>query len=454
MMRLLLAALAFAAALLAPHAAPAQSILDQCAAETCKARLTPEQLLGEAQALIAAQRFQEAAPMLEALKQVPQLAFQTRYLSGQLAAATGDHEGAAAYYRAILSDDPGQTRVRLELAREMLAMGKPQSADRQFRMAEGDPDLPSDVARTIRTVRDIIRANRAWRLDFDFGIVPDSNINNATAADQITVLLWGAVPLPLTLDQQAQAKAGVGQTASLSGWARVPMMDDASLLVDVDTAGTNFQGGSYDDYQAQVAAGPEIRLGYDASVSAQAVGAQRWYGGKLVSRQAGVKAAAQVALSRRDRIGVQIDARRTDARFDAAYDGWQMAGYASYEHAVAPALVASAGVFARRDALKADAYSSTEYGATLGVGGELPLGVNFGVSGSVSKAVFDAPMPLFSLDPRDDKRFTARATLGNRKLAVWGFSPQVSVSFTRIDSSVEYYKTDRTRFRFALTRYF
>jgi tetratricopeptide (TPR) repeat protein len=447
------AALVVAAALLAPAAAGAQSLLDRCVAETCKARLTPDQLMGEVQQLIAAKRFDEAQPLLAALAQVPDFRFETRFLSGQLAAARGDHQAAANFYKAILADDPSQTRVRLELGREMLAMGHFGSADRQFRMAQQDDELPEDVARTIRAVRDVIRARRAWRLDIDVGIAPDSNINNATSAESVTVN-WGGWQLPLELDERAQARSGTGQTASVSAGLRLPVAERMSMLVDLDSSGSNYSGRDYDDLVAQAAVGPELRLSSTTSASLQAVAAQRWYGGSLVSRQAGVKAGFQARLSNVDQVGVQIDARRTDARFDSAYDGWQTGAYLTWEHAVARSLVVSTGVFARRDALAASAYSSRELGLIAGFGGELPLGISFGLSGTASRAVFDAPITLFSNEPREDWRYTARATLGNRKVRFWGFSPQVSASYTRIDSTLPFFASDRLRFRFALARYF
>ena len=452
-MRLLAAALA----MLAAPGALAQSLppplIDQCVAETCKVRMTPEALLGEVQALIAAKRLDEAQPILAALAQVPEFRLEARFLSGQVAAGRGDHRAAAEYYKDILADDPAQTRVRLELGREMLALGQYQSADKQFRMAEQTEDLPEDVARTIRAVRDVIRARRAWRLDVDFGIAPDSNINNATSADQVTVN-WGGWQLPLTLDEQAKARSGTGQTASVSGSIRVPVTDRVSALVDVDSNGSNYAGVAYDDVQAQSAIGAELRIDHDTSVSAQIVGAQRWYGGRAVTRQIGLKAGFQARLSRVEQIGVQIDARKTDALFDEGYDGWQTGVYATYERAVSKSLVASAGVFARRDALAAQAYSSKEAGIIAGFGGELPLGITFGVSGTASYAVYDAPMLIFADEARNDWRFTARATLGNRKLRLWGFSPSVSAAYSRIDSSLPYFANDRLRFRFALARYF
>lgn len=448
----ILAAAGLAAMLLAPGAR-AQSILDRCTAETCKARLTPDQVIGELVTLIETRRFDEARPMLDALAQMPQYRLEARFLSGRVAAARGDHKAAIAFYRDILADDPSQTRVRLELGREMLAIGHTASADKQFRIAQQSEDLPEDIARTIRSVRDVIRSRRAWRLDVDFGLAPDTNINNATSVDTITVQ-WGSNQLPITLDENARARSGVGQTATISGGFRLPVADKTSMLFDLDSSGNNYSGVDFDDYQVQLAAGPELRFDQDSSMSVQAVGAQRWYGGHLASRQMGVKTGFQTRLSNTQQIGFQLDTRRTDAKFDDAYDGWQVGAYATYERAVAKSLVASAGLFARRDWLEADAYSSTEFGVIAGFGGELPYGISFGLGGSVSKARFDAPIPLFSPEPRDDWRYTARATLGNRKIRVWGFSPQISASYSRIDSSIPFFANDRLRFRFAVARYF
>ncbi len=457
------AAFALAAAALTPGSARADagvppapapaSILDRCTAGRCEARLTPQQLLGEVQALIAQGRYPEARPLLAALAQAPGLRLEYRFLSGFVAQKTGDLAGAADFYKAILTDDPGQTRVRLELARVMMMQGKKQSADRQFRIAEEDGDLPPEIARTIRAARTAIRGSKAWRLNIDAGLAPDTNINNATSADSINVYLGGQA-LPLTLDESARPRSGIGRTASIDAGVRLPAWGESMLLLDVTAIGTDYDGTDFDDYAFEAAAGPELPLGPATHVRAQAVASQRLYGGQVATRQAGLKGGAETLLSRRDRLGVQIDARRTFAAFDDGYSGWQLGGYATYERAVAKAVVASGGVFARRDALRQAAYSSKEAGVIAGIGGELPYGINLAVSGTASRATYDAPLYFFSPDPRRDWRYSARATLGVRALRVAGFSPSINASISRIDSSLGYYAATRTRFRFALARYF
>lgn len=456
-MRRLGAALLALAALagFVPAAADASSasIIDRCTAQTCVARLTPAQLLGEVQALVDQSRWAEARPLLAALQQVPGFSLEYRFLSGFVAAQTGDLERAAGFYRAILTDDPKQTRVRLELARVMMLQGKRQSAERQFRIAEDDEDLPPEIARTIRAARDVLRSQKMWSVNIDAGIAPDSNINNATSSDQINVYLGGQA-VPLTLNESARARSGLGRTGSVDASLRLPAWGESMALFDLDAIGTDYDGKDFDDYAFEGAAGVEMPLSPRNRLRVQAVGAQRLYGGRVATRQAGLKGGLETMLSRSGRLGVQLDARRTFAAFDDAYSGWQVGAYATYERAVARAVVASGGVFGRRDSLKASAYSSTEGGVIAGIGGELPHGINAAFSATASRAVYDAPMWFFSAEPRRDWRYSGRVTLGVRALRVMGLSPSVSFSVSRIDSNLDFYTTTRGRFRFALARYF
>jgi hypothetical protein len=432
---------------------PARPLIDQCTAETCKARLTAPQLIAEVQALIAAKRYAEAKPMLAALGGDTSLELETRYLTGFIAAETGDLDGAISEYRKILDDDPKQTRVRLELARAYLMQGKTARADHHFKLAQADQTLPPDIARVVRSARNIIRSKRAWTFNVDIGIAPDTNINNATDANGVT-LYFGDTPLDFTLDEAAKARSGTGVTGLVQAGLRLPVAKQTAMLIDLDLNGTNYGGSDFDDYTAQLAVGPELRLSDKVSVSAQALGAQRWYGGDLASRQIGSRVALQATLSDVSRVGVQIDARRTNALFDDNYDGWQVGAYASYERVIAQNAIASASLFVRRDWLTADPYSNTEAGGLLGIGAELPWGFNAGASFGASRAVYDAAIPLFSAEARADWRLNGRLTLGNRKVQLFGFSPSITLSANQTDSNIDYYSNDRVRIRFGIARYF
>ena len=123
-------------------------------------------------------------------------------------------------------------------------------------------------------------------------------------------------------------------------------------------------------------------------------------------------------------------------------------------HRSASPLIASASVFARRDLLDSKGFSSLNFGLNLGIGGELPLGFNAGVSASVSRSAFDAPLLLYSNDKRKDWRSFARAYVGNRKVRFLGFSPSIDYNYSRVDSNYDLYEMNRHRVNFKLAKYF
>lgn len=419
----------------------------------CHVRVTPQQLLSKAESLIHARQYQAALPLVEALRQVPELQMQHRFLAGYIAIETGDVKGAIRQFRSILDENPGQTRVRLELARAYLMTGKEASADYHFRLAQNDENLPDEIARTIRNTRSILRDQRIWRFSFDFGFAPDTNINGATNAETIDIN-FGPIKLPLQLDENARERSGIGQSAGFSGGIRAKVDDRLALLFDADSKIINYKGKSADDIVVQIAAGPELRIARYSSISLQAVGLQRWYGGRLATREYGGRFGYQQALSEGQRVGIELDVRRTESEISSAYSGWQLGANATYEQLVGKSLIASASVFARRDLLNADAYSSFNYGVNLGIGGELPLGLNAGVSASISRSEFDAPLLLYSTENRQDWRGFARAYLGSRKVKFLGFSPSIDYNYSRVDSNYSLYEMTRHRVNFKFARYF
>ena len=425
-----------------------------CAAGKCDYQLTAPQLLAIADKLVREQKFDEAKPFVAALKTAPGMEMPHNFLSGLIAMETGDAKTASGHFRKVLDANPGQTRVRLELAKALMMQGKFQSADYHLRLAENDEDLPEDIARMIGNARSVIRSNRRFRFGFDFGFAPDSNINSATALDTVDVN-FGPHRLPVELDEDARAKSGVGATASAYASVRLPVADDMAMVVDFDADAVKYEDDDFDDYSVQLAAGPEWKLGDRTRASAQALGLYRWYGGQVATRQLGSKLTVQHTLDKSQRVAVQLDARRSDSRLNPNYDGWQLGANASYERVVGKSALVSASLLARRDILDADFYSSKSAGASFGVGAELPWGVNAGLSGSAMRTVYDAPQPVFSLsEARKDWRYTARAYAGLRSLRIAGFSPSIEYNFVKVDSTYDIYKTDRHRVHFKLARYF
>ncbi len=435
-------------------AVPASPVAACDASGACSARMTADELVRAAEKLVFARQFDAARPFIEALAAVPEKTFERRFLLGYVATETGRYDEAIAQFRAILADDPKQGRVRLELARALLLKGDQSAADHHFRLAQQDRALPADIAATIRSTRGIIRDQRNWNFRFDIGLAPDTNINNATSAEQVDLLVSPNNRLPFTLNPDARAKSGLGLTGGFSGGLRLKQSATTAILIDGDGQFTAYEASAFNDYMLQLAVGPELKLSRKTSVTLQAVALNRWFGGETAQRQFGAKAGLTTYLDQGQRIGLQLDARRTESGFGTAYDGWQYGAYATYERVVARSMIASASLFGRRESLNADAFSNTELGANIGIGGEFPHGLNAGISGGLSYADYDGAQPLFSNDARRDWRGNLRAYVGSRAIRFLGFSPSLTYTFTHIGSNYRFYDSDRHRFRFVLARYF
>ena len=429
----------------------AAPLVETCANGACQIPLTADQLLTHASTLIEQRRFDEARPYIVALSQAPKVGTQTHFLAGFVAVESGDLDTAIREFRASLDIDPKQTRVRLELARAMMLKGKDSGAAYHFRLAAEDKALTPEVRATIQAQRGIMRDRRPWHVSSEFGFAPDSNITNGTSAETVDLVV-GNQTIPLTLDENSRARSGIGQTASLSAGYRLNIGERGAFLVDGDVQGVNYSGTDYDDYTVQLAAGPEFRLAEETSISLQGLGRQRWYGGARAVTQLGARFAAQHTIGDNQRVGVTLDARHSASGFQPGYSGWNLALYATYERVISRSLIASASLFARTDRLNEKAYSNNEFGMSLGVGGELGHGINAGVTGTASRAVYGAPMLAFSTDPRADWRLSGRIYAGLRSLRFMGFSP--SVSYTYSINALTLHDNRRSRFAFSLARYF
>lgn len=434
---------------------PDSPTLSDCEDGLCTRRMTAGELLQEAERAVVAKRYDEARPMLAALVHAPDMAMQRHFLLGYMASQTNDLRTAETEFRAVLRERPDMTRARLELARVMMLQGKDRAADHHFRLAEQDADLPPEIEKTIRQARGIIRSRRNWTLNVDFGLVPDSNINNATDARTINFDYGTGPAEELVLSDDARRKKGVGQTLGANGSVRLRLKDGLAMVVDGNTQIVNHKGSDADDISALLAAGPELTMKNGARIGIQAVGFSHWFGGKVAQRGLGARVSYQQNLSRGQRIGALIDVRGVDSDFSSAYDGTSYAGYLTYERVVNRSMVASLTLFGRRDDLRLSAYSSKEFGGSLAIGGELPHGINAGLSAGLSRATYDDPLFFpFGPEPRRDWRYNARAYLGLRSIRVLGFSPSVTYNFSKTASNIGFYDSERHRVEFALARYF
>jgi len=186
----------------------------------------------------------------------------------------------------------------------------------------------------------------------------------------------------------------------------------------------------------------------------QLIAFERWYGGITASAGYGVRGRYRQQAGEGRAISLAIDARIFASDYGEDFGGTQAAAYLSYEMVLAPDLSASLGGFVRREWLAEDSYSGLEAGPYGGLSHYLGDDLVAGVSASVSRLSYDAPLLFLSPDARRDWRFSGTASLATRRPLLLGIYPSLAYSYNRNSSSIGFYRAERHRLRLGLLRSF
>lgn len=291
-----------------------------------------------------------------------------------------------------------------------------------------------------------------WRLVVDASALADSNVTNSTG-DRTIPIYSGSDPLPVALDPQLRAHGAMGLGLSASGEVELPVGNGAALLVNGEAHLLDFEGGAADDSSILLAAGPSFSWG-GSEAAVQLLAFDRWYGGVSASAGFGLRARYRGELGGKDHLSLALDARRFSSGYGEAFGGAHAGAYLTYEAVLDPMTSGSLGLFARRDWLREEAYSYSEFGAYAGLGRHLSPDLTGSVSAGLSRARFEEPVLLLSPDAREDWRFYAAASLGARRPIALGLYPSISYSYGRTWSSIGYFDARRHRLRLGLQRSF
>ena len=261
------------ALLTAPCLAPAAH------AATVVQHLSAVDLFRVADRARAAGKTADAKAIYEALAKDPdpEIRAEARFREGMMFAGLKRYREAAVLFRALLDEKPGASRVRLELARVLAAMGDEAAARRQLRLAEA-AGLPPDVAIVVNQFANALHSSKPFGGSLGLALAPNSNINRATSATTLDTII-----APLTLSQDARQRSGVGFEGSAQAYLRLPLGDSLALVPRVSGQGDLYRASEFDDISGSALVGLEWSLGPDR-LSPSVGYTWRLYSGSLYAR--------------------------------------------------------------------------------------------------------------------------------------------------------------------------
>ena len=376
----------------------------------------------------------------------PDIRAEARFRQAKLLLRQGRNSEAAVLYRRLLDDKPDAAGVRLELAQLLQHLGDADGALRELRAAQAT-GLPPAVARMIDRYSEALRATRPFGASFEIAVAPDSNINHATRSDTL-----GTIFGDFEIDQDSKARSGLGLALRGQAYRRFAIGNsDHNLLIRASGFADLYGRTSFNDIAADIAAGPELRLGSNR-VNLELGATQRWFGQKPFLRSVRARATWARPLGSRTQLRLTGTASLVDNAINDLQDGKAYSGQLSVERALTPTTGIAANFGLDRQSLKDPGYSMTGWRAGLAAWKDIGRST-LTASAEFGRLRADDQLVLFP-ENRSDRysRLTVGVTM--RQLTFQGFAPVARFTVERNKSSIEFYDYSRTRSEVGVVRAF
>ena len=418
--------------------------------------------LTEARALFKDGKFQEALTILRRLAQADPRRKDVRFLVGLVAieasrrAGVGDADRdalldeAVTALRAILIDQPGLLRVRLELARAFFYKREEGLSQEHFeRVLAGNP--PPPVVANVRRFLSQIRARRRWNMHVGFAVAPNTNIGGTS--NERTIYIFG---LPFRRDAESLTTSGVGLSVWGGGEYQHPLGQRVRLRMGMDASRREYSGGKFDRMLVSGHVGPRVFVSRTTEFSILGNWRHQWSANDPDSFDLGGRVTARHRFSRR--LTVNGNASWHDRRYRTRklLDGPVRSFSLGASWVLTPTIRLDGTAGYGRDRPESVRYRNDSKYLQAGVSVALPKGFTVGAGGGVRWTDYEAPwFPNTRGDEdRGDRTYNLRASVHNRALTFFGFSPEVSLIHEIRKTNAQLYDYKKTGGELRVVRQF
>ena len=432
---------------------------------TAETLVAPTQGMDEARALIDTGRFAEALDILGPLVSGKVIDADALFLYGLAAVGASQHpqvseenrdallNEAIGSFHAMLVEEPGLMRVRLELARAFYLKGEDALARRHFEsVLAGEPPEPV-VANVRRFLREIEGRGR-WSYRIGAALAPDSNIGGTS--DERTIYIFD---LPFERDIEELTTSGIGVSVWGGAEYQKPLSESVRLRAGAEFARREYERSEFDQLFIGTHLGPRWQVDQDTGLSLLASARQRWLGTAPDNRELG----GRLELSRRLSQSVTLGA-------SAAWHGRR---YRTRDYLDGPVFDSSLrAAWVALPTLRLDfsggygwerptslRWRARSHWVGAGVSVILPLGFNVGAGAEVRWADYHESEGLWfpNIDDgsaREDRTRSVRLSVHNRGFTLLGFSPELVGVYEERETNAQLYDFERTRGELRFVRQF
>ncbi len=416
----------------------------------------------EVRQLLKERKFGEALPISRALAQAHPARKSVLFLRGLAALQLSQKAGlpdrerealldeAITSFRTMLIDEPGLVRVRLELARALFYKGEDGLSREHFeRVLAGTP--PAPVVANVRRFLFRIRARRRWNMHMGFAAAPDTNIGG-TSNERI-IYIFG---LPFRRETESLTTSGIGLSVWGGGEYQHPLGEKVRLRLGVDASRKEYSGSRFDRTLMSYHLGPRVFMSRTTEFSILGNWRHQWSANDPNYFDLGARATVKHRFTRRLTVNGRASWHERRYRARKLLDG-PVRGFAlGASWVLMPTMRLNGTVGYGRDRPVSRRYRNKSIWFETGVSVALPKGFTVGGGGGVRWTDYEAPWVPNTPENenREDTTYHLRASVHNRALTFFGFSPQVSLIHEVRKTNAQLYDYKRTGGELRVVRQF
>ncbi len=401
-------------------------------------------------AALAATHDQEPPPDLSALFERGMAAVQASTVTEDEDEQDERLDEAIAAFRQMLVVDPGLVRVRLELALAFYLKGEDSLARRHFEavLAGG---VPPEVAANVQGFLLQMRARKRWSYNAGFALAPDTNIG--AGSEERTVYILG---LPFERDAEELTTSGVGLVLWGGAEYQYPMGPRSRLRAGANVHRREHSGSDFDEASLSLHVGPRMLIDGRTEASVLLTGRQRWAGTVKDHHALGGRIEAGHRLTQRATLNGRVSLEDRHYRTRTYLDGTSYDISLVGAYVITPTVRADLSVGYGQDRPDRMRERNERYRVGAGVSVILPAG--FTVSGGADHrwTNYEPGWGFHVLDggAREDRIWSARASVYNRSITLMGFSPELGVVHEERETNAQLYDYERTSGELRFVRQF
>ena len=383
-----------------------------------------------------------------------------RFLMAQALMRLRRYEEAAIILGVLVAEQPSIDRFVLDYAAALFALGRDDDARAVFRNTRRERDLPPVVRRNVERFLERIRARQPLRIDFDFGLWHDDNVNNAPERETVEVPVFGRIR-PFTVNEQP-VSAWVARTGVQARW-RKRLGESPRGSVEMRTSvarNTALGANEHNRTWARASFGPRIRYSKELAgrprsgmVLADLGAERRWRGGDGYATSLWTGVGVRQSFTRDWNAGVltRLWATHYDAHDGSSHPAGRSVAL-KVRHGIGPGWLTLGGKLSCEDSTNRH-LRWTSRKASVAYAADIGQGWNLSLRGSLARTVFDHDHPVFRI-PREDRILRAGLSVSHRSLSWEGYLPGLTLSWRRTTSNIPLYERKLWTLHIGLRRLF